>query len=186
MRYKYGRHSEISRRELAFIGIAAAAVVLSALAVFYGGQGNGEAPSTETAGVEELSTKGFVPVKPLADVVEGRGLITLEGDCYRLTAGTDQGQAESIKDGLQGITGPRPNTHEPMRDVFEALDIEVLMVKVTELRDGNFFGKIILQQGDTVLSLDSKPSDGIALAIRTGKTIYFNETLLKERGQKIC
>lgn len=186
MRYRY-RHDGIGRREKALMVLVFVAIVFSAFVIFSDTQKvAGGIPQIERASIQDLSTDGFVAVKPLADIVENQGIISLTGGCYRMTAGTDPDQAESIRDGLEGVTGPRPNAHELMRDIFNALDIDLLMVKVTELRDGNFFGKILLQQGNTLLSLDSKPSDGIALAIRMDKTIYFNETLLKERGQKIC
>lgn len=142
--------------------------------------------SLEQASIKDLSTEGFVAVRPTVDVSDGNGLIGLTGGCFRMVAGTETGQAQSIRDGLEDVTGPRPNTHELMRDAFDSLGIKILMVKITELRGNNFFGKLLLQQGNTLLALDAKPSDGIALAIRTGAPIYFNETLLKERGEKIC
>ena len=78
-----------------------------------------------------------------------------------------------------------------MKEIFEAMNIQVLMVKVvgikaTDETNSNYLGRLIVKQGDNVLSLDSRPSDGIALAVRTNSTIYFKESLMKERGQYIC
>lgn len=185
MRYRY-RSENLGSREKAFIVISMVAIVLFAAAVFSGRQAGPSAGAIDQAGLQDLSTSGFVAVRPMADLVGDRGVVSLEGGCNRVVAGTDLSQAESIKDGLGGLTGPRPNTHELMRDTFKVLGVDVVMVKVTELRDQNFIGRIILQQGNTILALDSRPSDGIALALRTGATIYFNETLLKEMGEKIC
>lgn len=185
MTYRY-KHEKASNMEKILIGFALASLVISFAVIFSMGQIAVQAPAKELAGVQDLSIQGFVPVKPIADLSNGQGLISLTGGCYRMTAGTDVSQAESIKNGLEGLTGSRPNTHEVVRDAFKNLNINVLMVKVTELKGDNFFGKIILQQGNTVLSLDARPSDGIALAIRTGSPIYFNETLLKQRGEKVC
>lgn len=179
------RREKINRREKAFIAIAAVSILIAALSVF-DSRGADVLPDIEKAGIQELSTEGFVAVKPMADVVDGQGAVSLTGSCYRMVAGTDVSQAESIRDGMNKMTNERPNTHELMRDIFKALDIEVVMVKVTDIKGDNFHGRLILQQGDTVLSMDSKPSDGIAIAIRTNSTIYFNETLLKQSGQKIC
>ncbi len=185
MRYK-NKREKVGAREKAFIFLSLAAIVLLAVSIFSNRQAVVQIPELEKAGITDLSTTGFVAVEPQADVVGGRGVVSLTGGCHRVSATTDATQAESIKNGLESVSGPRPNTHEIMRDAFKSLGIEVVMVKITELKGENFFGKIILRQGNTLLSLDSRPSDGIALAVRTGSTIYFNETLLKERGEKIC
>jgi len=185
MRYKYGR-AAISAREKILIAVTLFSIVLAGVALSSEKKIAQSVTDLERASVNDLSTEGFVTVKPLADVQDGRGLISLTSDCYRVIAGTDENQAESIRNGLDDVTGPRPNTHDLMRDLFDALDIQLIMVKVTELKGENFYGKVILQQGDIILNLDSKPSDGIALATRTGAPIYFNETLMVERGQKTC
>lgn len=176
----------VGLRELGFMVVALAAILLSASVMFSGSGRTGSSIEPPVVDLEDLSTEGFVQVRPDAEVVGGRGVISLTGNCYRMVAGTDEGLAESIRDGIDGVTNQRPNTHEVMRDAFESFGIELLMVKVTELRESNFHGKIALQRGDDVLVLDSKPSDGIGLAVRMNGTVYFNETLLKERGQKVC
>lgn len=182
------RNSSINNREKILIAVTFVAIIFSVTMFFLTNQNvnSSQVPTTKNLGIADLSTEGFVAVKPQAEVVNGEGFIRLEGNCYRVDAGSDVEQAQSIKDGLEGTTGPRPNAHELMRDAFSSLGIKVLMVKITELKDKSFFGKIMLQQGNTILSLDAKPSDGIAIAIRTNATVYFNQTLLKERGQNIC
>lgn len=180
------KNLHINHREKILIAVTFVAIIFSAVAALYPRETASQIFEIERASISDLSTEGFIPVKPAADISENSGIIALSGNCYRMIAGTDIGQAQSIRDGLEGISGPRPNTHELMRDLFRSLDIELLMVKITELKGENFFGKILLKQGNTVLNLDSKPSDGIALAIRTGATVYFNETLMQERGEKIC
>lgn len=180
-----GRNEGLRTRERILIAIAVVSIIFATVAIV--NSGNREIlREIEMTSIEDLSTNGFVAVEPAADVIDGEGVIALTGGCYSMAAGTDTVQAASIKDALDGITRERPNTHDVMRDAFDSLGIEVVMVKVTDLRGSNFLGRIILQQGDTLLNLDSRPSDGIALAIRTNSTIYFNETLLKERGRNIC
>lgn len=179
------RDDGLKTRERVLVAIAVVSIIFAAVAILNSGDQK-ILSEIEMASIEDLSTNGFVVVKPMADVVDGEGLIALTGGCYRMVAGTDPGQAESIRDALDGITRERPNTHDVMRDAFDSLGIEVVMAKVTNIQGNNFLGRIILQQGDTLLNLDSRPSDGIALAIRTNSTIYFNETLLEERGRNIC
>jgi bifunctional DNase/RNase len=60
------------------------------------------------------------------------------------------------------------------------------MVKVTELKGNSFYSKLILRQGNTILSLDARPSDAIAIALRANSSIYVNSTLLREVGKKVC
>jgi bifunctional DNase/RNase len=52
--------------------------------------------------------------------------------------------------------------------------------------DGVYYANLFLKTKDKVLKLDSKPSDAIALALRTNSTIYINETLLNDIGETVC
>lgn len=134
----------------------------------------------------ELSTFGYIEVEVNAEVVGNQGIVTLTSDCYQIIAYTEASQAESIKRGLAGKIPFRPNAHDLIKAIFESFDIEVIMVKITELKNNTFFGRIFLKQGNRVLSLDSRPSDGTAIAVRVGAPVYIKETLLKEVGRKIC
>jgi bifunctional DNase/RNase len=145
-------------------------------------------PQVELANISalpELSTFGYSQVSISADVVGDRGVITLTGDCYQVTAYTEVTQAESIANGLAGRIGFRPNAHDLMKSIFDSLGIQVVMVKIVEIRNNTYIGKLILRQGNRVLSLDSRPSDGTALAVRTNSPIYMKEDLLKA-GKYIC
>jgi bifunctional DNase/RNase len=135
----------------------------------------------------ELSTSGFSKVEKVeTEITEELGSITLRAGCYDLTATVEPEQAASIQRGIEKTYIPRPNAHDIAANVFDTLKIEVLMVKITELREKSFYSKLILRQGNTVLNLDARPSDAIAIALRTNSTIYVNTTLLKEEGEKIC
>lgn len=133
----------------------------------------------------ELSTFGYVQVSVDAEVVEDRGIVTLTGGCYQVTAYTEASQAESIASGLAGRIGFRPNTHDLIKSTFDSLGIEVIMVKIVEVRNNTYIGRLILRQGNKVLSLDCRPSDGTALAVRTNAPIYMKEELLKA-GKYVC
>jgi bifunctional DNase/RNase len=183
---KAGKGTRINGREKALIILTLVSISLAAIAVLDQRGRVGVPETMEAAGIADLSTEGFVTVRPQAEVINGKGVLAMTGGCYRLVAGTDAAQAESIKDALDSVTGPRPNTHELMRDALGQLGVEVVMVKVTRLEDDNFLGRTLLRRGDTLVNLDSRPSDGAALALRMGAPIYFNETLLRERGQKVC
>jgi bifunctional DNase/RNase len=137
--------------------------------------------------IPEASILGFEKVDKV-DVVptNNEGLVTLTSGCYQLTASVDASQALSIQNALQKKSSERPNAHDLAKDVFNTLDIKVLMVKITELRGNSYFAKILLKQKNTFLNFDVRPSDGIAIALRTESPIYINSSLLKEKGKYIC
>ncbi|MEM7826205.1 MAG: bifunctional nuclease family protein [Candidatus Aenigmatarchaeota archaeon] len=135
----------------------------------------------------ELSTVGFSKVEKIeAESFGDVGIVVLKSGCYELSANVEAIQAESIKRGLEKIFAPRPNAHDIAKEIFNSFGIELLMVKITELKDNAYYSKIILRQGNTILNLDARPSDATAIAVRTGSPIYINSTLLKEVGKKIC
>ena len=136
--------------------------------------------------VPELSTRGFIKIEVQVEKKDEGGLVSLIGDCYSLTANVESTQLESIENALAKKIGPRPNAHDLMANIFSSLDINVLMVKVVGLKGNAYIGQLIIKQGDIILNLDSRPSDGIAIALRMNAPIYVNETLMKENGEKIC
>ncbi len=136
--------------------------------------------------IPDLSTVGFVKVEPDAAVSGGAGVVSLTGNCYQMTANTEAVQAESILNGINKAIAFRPGTHDLIKDAFDNLKIKVVMVKIVDLRNNTFFGRLILQSGDTIVNLDSRPSDGIAIAVRADAPIYIKEDLLKQQGKYIC
>ncbi len=133
-----------------------------------------------------LSTIGYKQVAVNAAVVENYGIVSLSSECYQVIAYVEKHQAESIIMGLEGTVPPRPGSHDIIADAFENLGIELLMVKVTELRNNTFYGKIILKNGNRIANLDARPSDATAIAVRMNVPIYVKEDLLKTYGDYIC
>jgi bifunctional DNase/RNase len=78
-------------------------------------------------------------------------------------------EATAIAFAQQGIVPPRPLTHDLMRDVVAALGVELTAVNITELRDGVFFAELLFSNG---VRVSARPSDAIALAVRTDVTIF--------------
>jgi len=135
----------------------------------------------------DLSTSGFLKVEKIeTEISDNLGSVSLKTDCYDLTASVEPEQADSIQRGIEKTYAPRPDAHDIAANIFQDLKIEVLMVKITELKDNAFYAKLILRQGNTVLNLDARPSDAIAIALRMNSTIYINQILLRENGKKIC
>lgn len=173
------------KRDLKIIYLIAFLLVAAVSVTLYYFQ-NINQVSADISNLPDLSTGGFVKVEPKAQAVGDVGVISLNGNCMSVTANTDAVQAESIANGLEEKIGLRPNTHDTMKDAFSQLGVQVVMVKVVDIKENNFIGRLILRQGNTVVSLDSRPSDGIAIAVRTGAPIYFKEELMKKYGEKIC
>lgn len=136
--------------------------------------------------ISQLSTKGYMKVAADAAVVGNEGVITLTGDCYQLIANTEATQAESIYNGLGKKIDFRPNTHDLMKDELDIFGTEVLMVKIVDLKNNTFISNLILKQENKIVSLDCRPSDAIALAVRTESPIYIKEDLMKSEGEYIC
>ena len=91
-------------------------------------------------------------------------------------------EATAIAFAQQGMVPPRPLTHDLLRDVLEALGVQLRTVKITALRDGIYFADLVFSNGTTV---SARPSDSIALALRTGTTIFANDEILDEAGVSI-
>jgi len=86
-------------------------------------------------------------------------------------------EAWAIAMELSGIGPKRPLTHDLLRMVITALTAEVERVEITELKEQTFYARILLKTDGKSLSVDSRPSDSIALALKAGAPIFANEAL---------
>ena len=91
-------------------------------------------------------------------------------------------EADSIAIQLQGVTVPRPMTHDLLRSAIDLLGATVRHILVSELNNDTFFAKIVLDTNGKSTELDSRPSDAIALAVRTKAPIYVEEGVLEKAG----
>ncbi len=91
-------------------------------------------------------------------------------------------EARAIVYAVDRIQTPRPMTHDLFRDVLETLGVGVRQIVVTELRDRTFFAELHLVEGENASVVSARPSDAIALAVRTGSPIFVAEAVLEEAG----
>lgn len=112
--------------------------------------------------------------------------VILTSGCQQIVASTTFGQVESISAAIDGRESLRPNAHDLSKSILEEYDISVIAVKIEDLRDGIFYSKLVLQKGNKVLNLDSKPSDAIAIALRFDKPIFITKELLDKTASNIC
>lgn len=88
-------------------------------------------------------------------------------------------EAQSIALEIEGIKPPRPLTHDLMKNLVDDLGGTVLEIFIDELRDNTFYAKIILEVSTLTNSVDARPSDAIALAVRTGCQIFVSEEVMR-------
>jgi uncharacterized protein len=91
-------------------------------------------------------------------------------------------EATAIAFAQQGMVSLRPLTHDLFRDVLEVLNVQLRTVNITALRDGIFYADLVFSNGAEV---SARPSDSIALALRTGAQIFASEEILDEAGVPI-
>ncbi len=89
-------------------------------------------------------------------------------------------EAQSIALVLEGLTTPRPLTHDLMRNLIEKLDAQVEEVYINDLRDGTFYARIVFE--DPPIDVDARPSDAVALALRCQVPIFVNSEILDQAG----
>ena len=89
-------------------------------------------------------------------------------------------EADSIVRELQKIEPPRPMTYELLKNIIESLSGKVEKVVITDLRDSTYYAEIYITQGVNTIVVDSRPSDAINVAIRTGAPIFVNPDVLEK------
>ena len=102
-------------------------------------------------------------------------------------------EADAIAVKLQGVTVPRPLTHDLLRTVIDSLGVTIDSIIVSDLKNDTFYAKIILNVDGEPREVDSRPSDALALAVRAEVPIYAEEAVLdkasilldKETGKPI-
>jgi hypothetical protein len=91
-------------------------------------------------------------------------------------------EATAIAYALQGVTMPRPLTHDLMRDVLGALEIDLERVIITELRSSTYYAELHLRKGEKRTVVSSRPSDAVAVAVRTETPLYVSDELMESEG----
>src|SRR5499433_2185924 len=92
-------------------------------------------------------------------------------------------EANAIALEIEKVTTPRPMTHDLIKNVLTGLDAAVHKVVVTELREDTFYAVIWMEREGRVISIDSRPSDALALALRVDCPIYVEYEVLKSSKQ---
>ena len=91
-------------------------------------------------------------------------------------------EADSIALKLQDVAVPRPLSHDLMQALVESLGASVASIVVSDLNEDTFYAKIILDLNGTILEVDARPSDAIALAVRTSAPIFAESVVIDKAG----
>lgn len=101
-------------------------------------------------------------------------------DMLPIWVGMAEGNA--IRLALEGVVTPRPMSHDLMKSFIDYLSVRVQRVVVTDVKDRTYFATIHLVSKGVERTLDARPSDAIALALRTHSPIYVTEDVLRRRS----
>src|ERR1035438_8209615 len=110
-----------------------------------------------------------MPIVILKDV-GGQSVLPIWGGIY---------EANAIALEIEKVTTPRPMTHDLLKNLLLGLETHVQKVVVSELRDDTFYALIWLEKNGEMMSIDSRPSDALALALRVDCPIFVEDEVLK-------
>lgn len=88
-------------------------------------------------------------------------------------------EANAIALEIEKITTPRPMTHDLIKNLVSVMKAQIKHILVNDLKDNTFYAVISLSVGDSTLTVDSRPSDAIAIALRAKAPIFVNESVIE-------
>ncbi|MBI2881518.1 MAG: bifunctional nuclease family protein [Candidatus Tectomicrobia bacterium] len=121
-----------------------------------------------------LDPRSQMPVLVLEDAQSGRKVLPLW---------IGVSEANAILMALREVAVPRPMTHDLLKNLLHDLQARVLRVLITDLRESTFIATIYLRSGEKDIRVDSRPSDAVALALRTDAPIFVSAGVLARAGQ---
>lgn len=88
-------------------------------------------------------------------------------------------EATAIATEMEKIEFARPMTHDLLVNLLKKMEIKIPMIEISDLKDNTYYALITLKQGDRELTVDARPSDAVAIALRAEAMIFVNESVLK-------
>lgn len=104
------------------------------------------------------------------------------GGPFRIPVVIGAGEAQAIALKMEGVIPPRPLTHDLFTSLGHAFGIELTEVFIYRFEDGVFYSELTFTDGERTVTLDSRTSDAVAIAMRTGAPIYTTPQILAETG----
>ncbi len=166
------RRRAASKRTLWIAGLALALAALPAAWLF-------------ACSFSERGDAGFRAVS-VEDVILGEESVIVlresEGAKRELPIVIGPYEAQSIALALHDLRLPRPNSHDLIKTLMAAIEARISRVVITEVRDNVYFAELQVELGGRRLPIDARPSDAIAVALRTKTPIFAAEELLRARS----
>ena len=91
-------------------------------------------------------------------------------------------EAMSIAAGRDKEKFPRPLTHDLMLSIFDILNVSVKRIEITDLRDNTFYARLVIENRGIEFEIDARPSDALALAVRTEAELLVAESVIEKSG----
>lgn len=91
-------------------------------------------------------------------------------------------EADSIALALGKVATPRPLTHDLVKNIMDSMRVKVTRIVVTQILDNTYYALIYLTDGKNEMPVDSRPSDAVAVALRTNAPIFVEEEVLKRKN----
>ena len=91
-------------------------------------------------------------------------------------------EAYAIMSAIEGVEPTRPMTHDLIKALLDSVDAQVERVVVNDLSDNTFYARIVVETHQGTIEIDSRPSDAIAIALRTTAPIYVSKTVIETSG----
>jgi bifunctional DNase/RNase len=91
-------------------------------------------------------------------------------------------EADSIALALGKVATPRPLTHDLIRNILDTLKVKVTRVVVTQIMDNTYYALVYITDGKKELPIDSRPSDAVAVALRTNSPIFVEDDVLSKKN----
>ena len=91
-------------------------------------------------------------------------------------------EADSIALALGKVATPRPLTHDLVKNIIDSVKVKVTRIVVTQILDNTYYALIYLTDGKDEMPVDSRPSDAVAVALRTDAPIYVDDDVLKKKN----
>jgi len=110
--------------------------------------------------------------------VEDSAVVFLSHGCYVFSFHTTRNQGEMIEIAIKNLNISRPMTHDIIIEIFNTFGISPSRLEIERLENDTYFANLVLKKDLSTVSIDIRPSDGIAIASRAKIPIYVNENLL--------
>ncbi|HXH86256.1 MAG TPA: bifunctional nuclease family protein [Nitrospira sp.] len=107
-----------------------------------------------------------------------------EDSAHMLPIWVGKAEAGAISMALENVAPPRPMTHDFMKSILDAYDAKVISIVITDLNENTYFAKIHLTYEDSEYTVDARPSDAVALALRSSAPIFARESVLNKQSSE--